>query len=168
MKKALVVIDMQKDFVSGTLANPDAQAIVSPIADFVKNFDGDIFATRDTHAENYLSTAEGKNLPVPHCIKGTDGWQIVEEIATELEKKNAIVLDKPTFGFLDWESLTGYDEITLVGTCTDICVVSNALILKAKFPESKVRVCASLCAGTTKQNHDSALTVMACCQVEIF
>ena len=167
MKKALIVIDMQNDFVSGALKNPDAEAIVSDIAKRILEFDGDVIATRDTHAENYLSTAEGKHLPVTHCVKDTQGWQIVSEIAEALQKKNAVVIDKPTFGYLDWERLRGYGEAEMVGTCTDICVVSNALIIKALHPDLALSVNASLCAGTTKQNHDSALAVMACCQVKI-
>ena len=135
MKKALIVIDMQKDFVDGSLANADAQAIAPLIAAYIDAFDGDVLATRDTHAENYLSTSEGKKLPVPHCIKGTDGWQIVDDIARALERKGARLVDKPTFGFLDWDVLAPYGEVTLVGTCTDICVVSNALILKATYPD---------------------------------
>lgn len=167
MKKALIVIDMQNDFVSGALKNPDAEAIVSDIAKRILEFDGDVIATRDTHAENYLSTTEGKHLPVTHCVKDTQGWQIVTEIADALNKKHAVVIDKPTFGYLDWELLRGYDEVEMVGTCTDICVVSNALIIKALHPDLTLSVNASLCAGTTKQNHDSALAVMACCQVKI-
>ena len=167
MKKALIVIDMQKDFVDGSLANASAQAIVSPIADYVKGYDGDVIATRDTHAENYIESSEGKKLPIPHCIQGTDGWEIVDEIAAALQEKNAVILDKPTFGYLGWELLNGYDEVELVGTCTDICVVSNALILKAKFPDLTVKVRPSLCAGTSVENHNAAIAVMACCQVEI-
>ena len=167
MKKALIVIDMQKDFVDGSLANAAAQAIVSPIADYVKRYDGDVIATRDTHAENYMESSEGKKLPIPHCIQGTDGWEIVDEIAAALQEKNAVILDKPTFGYLGWDLLNGYDEVELVGTCTDICVVSNALILKAKFPDLTVQVRPSLCAGTSVENHNAAIAVMACCQVEI-
>ena len=167
MKKALIVIDMQKDFVDGSLANAAAQAIVSPIADYVKRYDGDVIATRDTHAENYMESSEGKKLPIPHCIQGTDGWEIVDEIAAALQEKNAVILDKPTFGYLGWDLLNGYDEVELVGTCTDICVVSNALILKAKFPDLTVKVRPSLCAGTSVENHNAAIAVMACCQVEI-
>lgn len=167
MKKALIVIDMQNDFIDGALANPDAQAIVKNIAREILSFDGDVFATRDTHGEIYLSTPEGKKLPVAHCIQNTHGHAITDQIANALEKKNAVVFDKPTFGYLDWEALDSYNEITLVGTCTDICVVSNALILKAKFPGTTVKVKAELCAGTSKENHDAALTVMRCCQVEI-
>lgn len=167
MKKALVIIDMQNDFVDGALANPDAQAIVTPIVDYIQAFDGDVFATRDTHEENYLSTPEGKRLPVVHCVHGTHGWEITPKISKALNEKNATVIDKPTFGYLNWECLQDYEEVTLVGTCTDICVVSNALILKAKFPALALKVKPDLCAGTSKQNHQAALSVMACCQVEI-
>ena len=167
MKKLLIVIDMQNDFITGALKNPDAEAIVSGIVQAVENFDGDIIATRDTHEENYLSTSEGKYLPVPHCIKNTQGWEIESSIATALKAKNAKILDKPTFGYLDWDGLSSYSEAILVGTCTDICVVSNALVLKAKYPNLTLKVIPSLCAGTSKENHEAALKVMACCQVEI-
>lgn len=167
MKKVLIVIDMQKDFVDGALANPDAQTIVSDIAEYVKAYDGDVIATRDTHQENYMQTAEGKKLPVPHCIENTDGWKIADEISAALQARNAMILNKPTFGYLGWGMLGEYDEAELVGTCTDICVVSNALVLKAMFPDLIVKVNAPLCAGTTKENHEAALAVMACCQVEI-
>ncbi|MBQ7323416.1 MAG: cysteine hydrolase [Clostridia bacterium] len=166
MKKALVIIDMQNDFVDGALANPMAQAIVTPIAEYMKAFDGDLIATRDTHAETYLASSEGKYLPVVHCVHGTHGWEIVPEIMQVLTEQNGKLIDKPTFGNLNWECLQGYDEVTLVGTCTDICVVSNALILKAQYPDMVVKVKGDLCAGTTKENHESALAVMACCQVE--
>ena len=167
MKKAFIVIDMQKDFVDGALANADAQAIVTPIAERVLRYDGDIIATRDTHGADYLSSPEGKKLPVPHCIQGTDGWEIVTEIAAALEKRKALVLDKPTFGYLGWDCLADYDEVEMVGTCTDICVVSNALILKAKFPALAVKINAPLCAGTTVDNHNAALQTMRMCQCEV-
>lgn len=167
MKKVLIVIDMQNDFISGALKNPDAEAIVPALAQTIEAFDGDIIATRDTHANDYLSTSEGKYLPVSHCIKGTHGWEIEATLARALEKRNAKLLDKPTFGFLDWNGLEKYDEAILTGTCTDICVVSNALILKAKYPNLRLKVIPSLCAGTSKENHEAALKVMACCQTEI-
>ncbi len=167
MKKALIIIDMQKDFIDGALSNRMAQAVVRPIADYANAFDGDLIATRDTHTPDYLKTAEGKKLPVVHCVHGTPGWEIAPDIQAVLNARGARILDKPTFGYLGWEGLEEYDEVTLVGTCTDICVVSNALVLKAKFPELTVKVIGSLCAGTTKENHDAALTVMACCQVEV-
>ena len=167
MRNVLIVIDMQNDFVTGALANPDAGAIVKGTVERIENFDGDIIATRDTHAENYLSTTEGKHLPISHCIKDTNGWEIVDEIATALAKKNAIILDKPTFGFVGWDCLNGATQVEMVGTCTDICVVSNALIIKALHPDIPLSVRADLCAGTTKENHQSALNVMACCQIQI-
>ncbi len=165
--KALIIIDMQNDFVDGSLANVNAQAIVTPIAEYANAFDGDLIATRDTHEAHYLDTAEGKRLPVVHCVHGTHGWQICQPILDVLTKKNAKIVDKPTFGYLDWEGLEKYDEVILVGTCTDICVVSNALILKAKYPDLTVKVIGHLCAGTTKENHDAALQVMACCQADV-
>lgn len=167
MKKVLIVIDMQKDFVDGSLANQAAQEIVTPIAEYIRAFDGKVIATRDTHETEYLTTAEGKRLPVEHCIKGTDGWKIMDEIAAALQERNAVILDKPTFGYLGWGMLGEYDEAVLIGTCTDICVVSNALILKAMFPDLNVKVIGNLCAGTTKENHSAALQVMRCCQVDV-
>ncbi len=168
MKKILIVIDMQNDFISGSLANAQAQAIVSPIAALVKTFDGGVLLTRDTHGADYLSTPEGKKLPIPHCIEGTEGWQVAEEIAqAAADKPNVRYLDKPTFGCLDGWELDGVAEALMVGTCTDICVVSNALILKAKYPALKLSVDASLCAGLTPQKHDAALETMQSCQIEI-
>lgn len=167
MKKVLIVIDMQKDFVDGSLANQAAQEIVTPIAKYIRAFDGKVIATRDTHETEYLTTAEGKRLPVEHCIKGTDGWKIMDEIAAALQERNAVILDKPTFGYLGWGMLGEYDEAVLIGTCTDICVVSNALILKAMFPDLNVKVIGNLCAGTTKESHSAALQVMRCCQVDV-
>ncbi len=167
MKKALIVIDMQNDFLFGTLANPDAAALVDGTVNEILSFDGDVFATRDTHGEDYLTTPEGQKLPVTHCVKNTDGWQIQKDISLALEKRNAILLDKPTFGYLGWGFLGEYDEVTLIGTCTDICVVSNALILKAMLPALCVKVLSKLCAGTSPENHNAALTTMRCCQVEV-
>ena len=167
MKKALIVIDMQKDFVSGSLANAAAQAIVAPIVKRIDGFRGAVFATRDTHGKDYLSTPEGKRLPITHCIKDTNGWQIVPEIAHALEFKNAVIFNKPTFGTLEWDFLKEFDEIELVGTCTDICVVSNALVIKTLFPAMQVKVNAPLCAGTSEENHEAALRVMKSCQIEI-
>ncbi|MBR2029496.1 MAG: cysteine hydrolase [Clostridia bacterium] len=166
MKKVLIVIDMQNDFVTGALANKDALAIVESVAQMVANFDGDVIATRDTHGADYLNTTEGKFLPVEHCIAGSDGWQIVDKIKTEIDKRGGIVIDKPTFGYKDWQ-LDGYDVAEIVGTCTDICVVSNALILKALYPDMQVVVHGSLCAGLTPQKHAHALDVMASCQCKV-
>ena len=151
MKKTLIVVDMQKDFIDGALGSKEAIAIVenvkNKIAQYVKNRDEIIF-TRDTHQSDYLSTNEGKNLPVEHCIQGTDGWKIQED----LEVPGAIYIDKPTFGYMDWKDYN-LEEVELVGLCTDICVVSNALIIKATYPEIQVSVDASCCAGVTPESH---------------
>lgn len=165
MKKTLIVIDMQKDFIDGSLGTKEAVAIVpnvkAKIAKYVEVGDEIIF-TRDTHQENYLETNEGKHLPVEHCIKGTDGWKI----ANDLEVEDAIYIDKPSFGYMDWKD---YDlqEVEIVGLCTDICVVSNALIIKATYPEINVTVDASCCAGVTPESHSAALTTMKMCQVNV-
>ena len=165
MKKTLIVIDMQKDFIDGALGTKEAQSIVEnvkkKIAQYRENGDEIIF-TRDTHQQNYLDTNEGKHLPVAHCIEGTEGWQIPEE----LEVPGAIYINKPSFGYTKWEEYA-LEEVELVGLCTDICVVSNALILKAIYPEIKVSVDASCCAGVTPQSHEAALTTMKMCQVEM-
>lgn len=165
MKKTLIVIDMQKDFIDGALGTKEAQSIVEnvkkKIAQYRENGDEIIF-TRDTHQQNYLDTNEGKHLPVAHCIEGTEGWQIPEE----LEVPGAIYINKPSFGYTKWEEYA-LEEVELVGLCTDICVVSNALILKAIYPEIKVTVDASCCAGVTPQSHEAALTTMKMCQVEM-
>ena len=164
--KTLIVIDMQKDFVNGTLGTNEAVAIVenvrNKIQEYYKNGDQIIF-TRDTHFENYLDTNEGKNLPVVHCIKDSDGWQIFEG----LEVPGAIYIDKPSFGYTEWNKFDLGNEIELIGLCTDICVVSNALIIKANFPESEVSVDASCCAGVTPETHKAALETMKMCQIKI-
>ena len=174
MKKVLAVIDMQNDFIDGALGTKEAQQIVGNVLSKIKSYQGEtIFATRDTHGENYLETSEGRHLPVPHCIKGSKGWEIREEIARALEEAGAEVIDKPTFGS---ETLAErlYElskeeelEIELAGLCTDICVVSNALLLKAKLPEAVIRIDASCCAGVTPESHKAALLTMKMCQVEI-
>ncbi len=168
MKKALIVIDMQNDFVTGSLANEAAQAIVKPIINKISAYQGTVIATRDTHTVDYLKTPEGKALPVEHCIINTEGWQIVDKIKEAIEKKkDKRIIDKPTFGLVrDWK-LGTYDCVEIVGTCTDICVVSNALILKALYPELKVKVIAELCAGLTPEKHAAALEVMKSCQIEV-
>lgn len=168
MKKALIVIDMQNDFVTGALANPAAEAIVKPIAKKVKSFDGTIIATRDTHDADYLKSPEGVKLPVEHCIKNTDGWKVVPEIEAAIKvKQDFRYLDKPTFGMpRDW-NLGTYDEVEVVGTCTDICVVSNVLLLKALYPALSIKVHANLCAGLSEEKHLAALEVMRSCQVEV-
>lgn len=173
MKKILVVVDIQNDFVDGALGTPEAVAIIDNAAEKIKNFDGDIFVTYDTHFDDYMDTLEGKKLPVPHCIKGTDGWQLNAKIAEALKDKNYKTVEKLTFGSVNLPQLVKetivYDtaEITLIGLCTDICVVSNALLLKANFPECEITVDASCCAGVTRDTHNAALETMKCCQINI-
>lgn len=165
MKKTLIVVDMQKDFIDGSLGTKEAVAIVDNVKQKIAKYQAagdEIIFTRDTHQADYLSTNEGKHLPVEHCIEGTNGWQI----AAGLEVPGAIYIDKPSFGYLNWAE---YDlqEVEIVGLCTDICVVSNALIIKAVYPEIKVTVDASCCAGVTPESHAAALTTMKMCQVEV-
>lgn len=173
MKKILVVVDMQKDFVDGALGSKEAVAIVPNVVNKIKDFEGDIFVTYDTHFENYMDTNEGKNLPVPHCIKGTDGWELNEEVAKALVNRKYTPVEKITFGSVDLPGLVGKaagDEeftVELVGLCTDICVVSNALLLKANFPEMNILVDAACCAGVTVESHEAALTTMKMCQIEV-
>ncbi len=169
MKNTLIVVDMQNDFIDGSLGTVEAQAIVENVAQKIASYreKGDVIIfTRDTHQENYMETNEGKHLPVPHCIEGTAGWEISSALVRE---KEDLVIDKPSFGFVDWAQYlpAGIEEIELIGLCTDICVVSNALILKALFPEANVSVDASCCAGVTPETHLAALSTMKMCQVNI-
>lgn len=173
MKKILVVVDMQKDFVDGALGTAEAVAIVDNVVEKIENFDGDIYVTYDTHFENYMDTNEGKNLPVPHCIKGTEGWKLNDKVQNSLSLKKYEEIEKITFGSIDLPEIIGrkYDaediEIELVGLCTDICVVSNALLLKAKFPETTIKVDAACCAGVTPESHNAALVTMKMCQINV-
>ena len=178
MKKITIVVDMQNDFLTGSLANPDAVSIIPSVLDQIKNSDY-VMYTRDTHGENYLETQEGKNLPVPHCVEGTHGWQIVDELDPHniTDIKMWHIVNKPTFGdaniwmdmyFADLVNWNGDGvEVTFCGTCTDICVVSNALIVKSLYPELVVNVKADACAGLTPEKHQSALDVMASCQINV-
>ena len=176
MRNILIVVDMQKDFVTGALASAEAQAILPKVKEKIEVYDRagkEIIFTRDTHGEDYMQTNEGKHLPVPHCIKGTDGWQICAELTDGITSEYKTV-DKPTFGFLGWkdvlasETADGSDlDIEMIGVCTDICVVSNALILKAMYPEATVRVDAGCCAGVTPEAHAAALVTMRACQVDV-
>ena len=173
MKHFLIVVDMQKDFVDGALGTPEARAIVPKVMDKILNFEGKIFATLDTHAANYLETAEGKKLPVPHCIKGTPGWRLDDGVAAALEQKDTQMVEKLTFGSVLLPRMI-YQEaagepftVELIGLCTDICVVSNALILKANFPEMEITVDSSCCAGVSPETHEAALTTMGCCQINL-
>ena len=165
MKKTLIVIDMQNDFIDMALGTPEAVAIVpkvkAKIEEYAENGD-EIIYTRDTHAENYLETPEGKKLPIPHCIKGTRGW----EIADGLYRDGCKIIDKPTFGWMHWNE-EKLENVEIVGLCTDICVVSNALIIKTLFPEASITVIADCCAGVTPETHDAALKTMAMCQINI-
>ena len=172
MRKILLVIDMQNDFINGSLGTQEAEAIVDKVVEEIEKYPTeDVFATRDTHPENYLETQEGRNLPVVHCVKGTYGWQLNEKIAAALG--DAEVIDKPTFGSVALaEKLADMAkaeplEITLVGLCTDICVASNALLIKAYLPETPLKVIADCCAGVTPQSHSAALQTMRMCQVAV-
>ncbi len=169
--KALIVVDMQNDFIDGNLGTPEALAIVDTVAQKIQSRKAEgwqIIFTRDTHQANYLETNEGWHLPVSHCIEGTKGWEIREGLDTS----GALVVNKPTFGFTGWadvfDDMPGeLEEIELIGLCTDICVVSNALILKALYPEITVSVDPSCCAGVTPSSHEAALTTMKMCQIEV-
>ena len=173
MRKFLVVVDMQKDFVDGALGTPEAQAIVPAVLEKIRGFYGDIFVTYDTHFEDYLNSAEGKKLPVPHCIYGTPGWELDEKVGELMEELSHIKLQKYTFGSTSLPHLMAEvadgDEfsIELIGLCTDICVVSNALILKANFPEVPIAVDAACCAGVTPALHEAALQTMRSCQIDV-
>ena len=169
MKKALIVIDMQNDFVDGSLGTPEAQSIVLGVAERVKTAlkDGEkLIFTQDTHHKDYLETAEGKKLPVEHCIKPSHGWGLVSALIPYA--KDAIVLEKPTFGATGLQQhVAGCDEITVVGLCTDICVISNAMLLKAFLPEAKICVDSSCCAGVTPESHTRALEAMKMCHIDV-
>lgn len=173
MKKLLIVVDMQKDFVDGALGSAEAVAIVDNVVAKIRDFDGDVLVTYDTHSDDYMDTQEGKNLPVPHCIKGTTGWQLDARVQAALEQRAYAVVEKPTFGStaLPEYIRAHYDpadvSIELVGLCTDICVVSNALLLKAHFLETPIVVDASCCAGVTVDSHKAALLTMKMCQVYV-
>lgn len=167
--KHFVVVDMQNDFCTGALKNDAAVAIIPRIKAEVqaaKAEEANIIFTRDTHAENYMETGEGKHLPVKHCIKDTEGWQVVPELMEETDEKT-LFIDKTHFGFDNWaDYVKEGDEVVICGTCTDICVVSNALALKA-IEGVEVTVIADCCAGLTKESHEAALKVMECCQCNI-
>ena len=170
MKKLLVVVDMQKDFIDGALGTPEAQAILPAVIEKIAVFEGDVVYTRDTHGESYLSTAEGKKLPVVHCVEGTPGWAIHPEVERAGAGKTAAVIDKPTFGsaaLADFAEQGGYDAIELIGLCTDICVISNALCLKARLWETPIAVWKDCCAGVTPASHENALSAMTMCQIDI-
>lgn len=168
MSKVLVVVDMQNDFINGALGTKEAEAIVPYVKEVIENFEGNVFFTRDTHFENYMDTQEGENLPVPHCIKDSDGWRIHPELE-ELRKTEAI--DKVTFGSKNLVEVLkqedNLEEIMFVGLCTDICVISNVMVVKAFYPEVSLVVDAKGCAGVTVQSHLNALEAMKMCQVKV-
>ncbi len=173
MKKILVVVDMQKDFVDGSLGSAEAVAIRSAVCEKIRNHEGTVIATRDTHFADYANTREGKFLPVPHCIKGTAGWELDASVNAALEGKDCFIVDKISFGSPALpdivRSLAGSDDfsVELIGVCTDICVVSNALLIKAAFPEIDISVDSSCCAGVTPAKHEAALEVMRSCQIVV-
>ena len=177
MKHILVVVDMQTDFVDGALGTPDAVAILPAVADKIRAYaadpDGVILVTYDTHTEAYMETSEGKHLPVPHCIKGTAGWALHPAVTAALDGVTYTPVEKPTFGSVGLpalvrEAASGEDfSVELIGLCTDICVVSNTLLLKAHYPEAAISVDATCCAGVTPATHEAALTTMEMCQITV-
>jgi len=173
MNRMLLIVDMQNDFIDGTLGTKEAVNILPAALDKIKNFDGEIFYTKDTHKQNYMSTAEGKNLPVQHCLKGTDGWRLNPDVEKLCIDKKATGIEKETFGssmlpeIINKRYPGGVDEIEIIGICTDICVISNALLLKAFFPEVNIIVDSSCCAGVTPESHNNALEAMKMCQITV-
>ena len=169
MHKAIVVVDMQNDFIDGTLGTREAQEMLPRMVAKLTAARAEgvaLIFTMDTHGTDYLATQEGKKLPVEHCIRGTAGWQIADALQPFV--RGAQIVEKPAFGATDLPALLGeYDEIELVGLCTDICVISNALLLKAFYPEKPISVDASCCAGVTPESHANAVAAMRMCQVEI-
>lgn len=173
-KKLLVVIDMQQDFTYGALKNQAAIDIIPAVVQKVEQFPGEVVFTKDTHKPDYLSTQEGRRLPVPHCIQNTPGWELVPPLEQLCREKGCKVYCKPSFGSTNLahalaaaHSAEPYEQIQLVGVCTDICVISNALLLKAALPEVPIAVDAACCAGVTPESHATALAAMQACQVEI-
>ena len=165
MKKTLIVVDMQNDFIDMALGTKEAVAIVPKVQEkicaYAQNGD-EIIYTRDTHGEDYLNTPEGRKLPVPHCLRGTKGWKIREGLYIPGCK----IIDKPNFGWPHWAE-EKLEEVELIGLCTDICVVSNALLIKAAFPDAAVKVDARCCAGVTPESHEAALLTMQMCQIDV-
>lgn len=178
-KEVLVVVDMQNDFVDGALGTKEAEAIVDKVVEKIARFEGNVIATYDTHEQNYMDTREGKYLPVPHCIRDTEGWRLNPKVKAALDNAGHRAVCKPTFGsvelveiirtFLCENDLSEKDvTITLIGLCTDICVVSNALLLKASYPEMDIAVDSACCAGVTPKKHEAALETMRSCQIDVF
>ena len=166
--KYLIVVDMQNDFTTGSLGSSHAAGIIPAVVKKVKSFDGSVIFTRDTHGTDYMDTQEGRKLPVVHCVKGTNGWEICDALKPYVKT----VVDKITFGSMELPGILAafgepVEEITLCGLCTDICVISNAMILKAAFPEVQIIVDASCCAGVTMESHRTALNAMSAVQIDI-
>lgn len=174
MKKVLVVVDMQKDFVDGALGTKEAAAIMENVVQKIREFDGEIFVTRDTHQENYLETQEGKNLPVVHCVENTAGWQLDKQVEAALKEKSYQIFDKPTFGSVklmealkNLSDTEGIEEICFIGLCTGICVISNALLAKAAMPDVPIVVEENCCACVTPDSHKTALEAIKLCQIGV-
>ena len=176
--KTLIVVDMQNDFITGSLGTAEAVDIVTKVSHKIETWDGDIFVTQDTHGDDYLQTQEGRKLPVVHCVEGTAGWEIAERVRAALDQKEpgkVNYITKPTFGsHVLAETLSRkqadqqIEEIQLVGLCTDICVISNAMLLKAFMPETRITVDSACCAGVTPESHRNALNAMKMCQIDVF
>lgn len=167
LKDALIVVDMQNDFIDGALGTKEAQAIVPQVAQKINAYrkaGKQIIFTRDTHPENYLETYEGKHLPVTHCVENTTGWQLSPQL--NVDSNSDIIIDKPTFGWLDWKKFN-FTSVEICGLCTDICVISNALIIRANYPEIDIALDEKCCAGVTPKTHEAALATMKMCQIEI-
>ena len=171
MNDILIVVDMQNDFIDGALGTEEAEAIVPRVLEKIRGFEGRVIFTRDTHFDNYMDTQEGKNLPVPHCIKDSEGWQIRAEL-DKLRTEPAI--DKPSFGSVELSAMLARENsekpigsVTFIGLCTDICVISNAMLIKAAMPEVPVIVDAACCAGVTPESHNNALEAMKMCQISV-
>lgn len=174
MSKILIVVDMQNDFIDGALGTKEAIGILPNVIERIQNFKGNIIYTRDTHKGNYLSTQEGKCLPVEHCIEGTSGWELHRDIQQITGDTQSIIYNKNTFGskelvqeLMEIDKKDPIEEIELIGLCTDICVISNALLIKAFLPEIKISVDARCCAGVTPESHQNALNAMKMCQINI-
>ncbi|MBO4537816.1 MAG: cysteine hydrolase [Erysipelotrichaceae bacterium] len=171
MKKLLVVVDVQNDFVDGSLGTPEAEGIIDSVVEAVmdEQYD-DVIFTKDTHFEDYLLTQEGRNLPVVHCVKGTEGWQLNPRVEAAAGRRNGSVrvVEKNTFGSVRLAGIAGgYDDVTLIGLCTDICVISNALLIKAVNQETPIHVIEKACAGVTPEKHAAAIETMRSCQIDI-
>ena len=173
MKKLLLVIDMQKDFIDGALGTKEAQSILPAVIEKVRSFDGDVIFTRDTHFDNYMETQEGRNLPVPHCIKGTPGWELAPELEKLRQERNAPVFDKLTFGCKDLPAYLaehypeGLESAELIGVCTDICVISNAIMVKAALPNAHIVIDAKGCASNDERLEQECYDVCSALQIEV-